>query len=346
MHARGHRSTFCFMRMEGFLPGVPGSAGPESAEPHENIPPPQVLRYAEERLPRHFFRVSTDIRRQLEGGIETLEAAHARDTLLTKALLDLEWQQRTLRRLDTLRELVRQEPGIEGALARLRQRARAEDWPETEPALGLARKVERLRSRLEALSRMLLDMPVDRESSLVDNLARIEALLTRTIPTPVSPRERVLCQGRCRESFVPPAFLALFGVLVVIDIFERHLSSGVWSVLVGGVIILMLLLMALSSFGDSESGRFWLTGERLVWQPRRNEPIHIPLHAIRPGSVKRPIAESVRVGLVDGRHFLLRRLEDEDAERLVALLRLNCPASPPDESHAPVGQSEVSKDSF
>jgi hypothetical protein len=131
----------------------------------------------------------------------------------------------------------------------------------------------------------------------------------------------VLCQGNCQTPSVPPAFLALIGVLVVIDIFDRYLSFGVWSVLVGGVVILMLLLMALSFLGDPGSGRFWLTGERLVWQPRRSAPIHIPLHAIRPGGVERSASRSVRVGLVDGRHFLLKHLEDEDAGRLVALLR-------------------------
>ncbi|WP_375768332.1 hypothetical protein NR798_42735 [Archangium gephyra] len=271
--------------------------------------------------------MSVDIRRQLEGGIETLEVAHARYVLLEKALLALEWQQETLRRLDTLRELVRQESGVVEALARLRQRARAEQWPETELALGLARKVERLRSRLEALTRKHLDIPADRESRLVDDLARIEQLLTWTMAAPLSPGERVLCQGGCPQRGPLPWFLvpyilgAMFGVWVWLLFFSRAIILR--------VVLMVLPESLVRDLLDRGPARFWLTGTRLVWRPAWCAPIHIPLHAIRPGGIERPFSDSVRVTLVDRRYFLLRPLGEEDARRLVALLRLNCPASPP-----------------
>ena len=328
---------------QGVLPNAPERGGLEVPPPRpEGIPPLPALRYGQERLRRRSFRVSPDIRCQLEGGIETLELALARYALLEKALLSWEWQQQTLRRLYTLRSLVRQEPEIQEALVHLHQRARSEDWPETAPALGLARKVERLRSRLEALTYQRLDMPADREFRLVDRLAHMEQLLSWTIPPPVSSEERVLRQGTCERTSVPRAFLGLAGVFLVIKLFERVALPAVWTVLSGGITILFFLLLLLSGFNGRGPGRFWLTRKRLVWQPPRSEPIHIPLQAIRPGGVERPGPRFVRVGLVDGRHFLIESLEDEDAEVLAALLKLHCPASPPGESHEPVHREDSS----
>jgi hypothetical protein len=325
--------------MQGLPPGVRGSAGPEGRGPEpEGIPLPPELRYAKDRLPRHSFPVSTDVRYKLEGGIETLEAALARYAILEKALRSLAWQRKTLRRLDTLRELVRNEPAVEEALTRLHRRARAEDWLDTEPALGLARKVEQLRSSLEALTRKHLDMPADRESRLVDNLARIEQRLIRTVAPPLSSEERVLEQGACLPWKTPPPFLVLIGMLIVIDFFDSVLPESEWNALITGVVLMMFIVGFLPSSRprvliDRRPGGFWLTEKRLVWRPRWGATIHIPFHAIRPGGVERLSSQSVRVHLVDGRYVFLKPLVERDAERLVAFLNSQCPASRPGESH-------------
>lgn len=421
------------MRMQESLPDVPGSVGPEAAGPRGGLPPLRKSQLARERLPRP-STVSQDIRRQLEGGIETLETAHARYALVEKALRARQWQQKTLRRLDTLRTLVREEPGIVEALARLHQRARAEAWSGTEPALGLARKVERLRSRLEALARKHLELPADWEFRLVDGLARLERLLSRTIAAPVSAEEQVLHQGSVLPMFELPRFLMVLGffagmesisryvsdsaffrslsqsprfptnmMLIMASIsllgwcamvtvsqvlrilahrvlpdgkplswrpprwsepIDRHLfaiyirrqlrfpvrmrwvhgrnpftlrddedarrfaarvrqwpAKGVWFLPVKLFAMLMCLpeILYLELHGRF-SGRFWLTGKRLVWRPPWRAPIHIPLDAIRLGGIRRLSGRRVKVSLVDGRHFRLAPLHEEDADRLVTRL--------------------------
>jgi hypothetical protein len=81
-------------------------------------------------------------------------------------------------------------------------------------------------------------------------------------------------------------------------------------------------------FQYRRSGRFWLTEERLVWQPTGKNPIHIPLHAIAPGGVRLHSVRSVGVRLVDGRSFHLDYIQG--AERLVSLLEQHCPTARPD----------------
>jgi hypothetical protein len=271
------------------------------------------------------FPVSKDIRRQLEGGIETLEAAHARYVFLEKVLSGRRWQQRTLRRLDALRELVRQEPVIEEALARLHQRTRTENWPRTEPALELARKVEKLRSRLEALTHRHLDMPANWECRLMDNLARIEQRLTETIAPPVSPEERVLHQGPIRALDTLQSILVMIGILVTLHFASEAFFLLRWCAFLAAFRILYRELYR------PYSGWFWLTGKRLVWRSSEwRAPIHLPLHAIRPGGVRLRSSNHVEVELVDRRHFHLELIEDENAEQLVAMLKQHVPTSRPD----------------
>ena len=196
---------------------------PQAARPRPlGLPPLPEFRPEKERLPRHAFRVSTDIRHGLEGGIETLEEVHARYTLLERALCAKRWQEQTLRRMDALVELVRQEPRIKEALLRVHRRARQEDWPDTEPALGLAWKVDRLRFRLESLAREHLDMPAADASRLGDILAYLGQFLTQAIADPVSSEETVVFQG----AFLPTCGLSFLPNLVMVAVI--FLESGSW----------------------------------------------------------------------------------------------------------------------
>ncbi len=300
-------------------------------EPREHLPPLPKPRVEEERLLTTGAPVSVDVRRQLEGAIETLEAAHARYAFLEKLLRRKQWQQQVLARLDTLRELVRQEPEVDEALARLHQRARVEGWPETEPALVLAREVEGLRSRLEVLMSQQRVIPEAREGRLAERLTHLDRVLAQTIAPPITPEEKVLHQGEfLRPSRIPPLLMMIGALAAIASQQDEWQLVEVHLLMMGSSLVTPFLTSLREALQRRRSGRFWLTGKRLVWQPTKREPIHLPLHAIRPGGVRRLSNKSVEVRLVDG---LTVRLEFiEGVTQLVTLLEQHRPAALQDES--------------
>lgn len=241
----------------------------KGAEPHPaGIPPLPELPPAMELPPGHATPVSSDLRRGLEGGIETLEVARARYALLRKSLRGRRWRERTAQRLEALRELIRQEPEVEDALARLYRRAQREHWPGTEPALGLARKVERLRSRLRVLTCERLRMRAHGEPRLVENLAHIEQLLSQTMAAPVSSEERVLHQGAF--SLGRPGPRTYFILMTLLGL-PPNLGP-----------VRLLLLMGCSIMMVRSGSRAPLAEEIWLWRfPRWREPISVHLHSIR-----------------------------------------------------------------
>ena len=280
--------------------------------------------------------MSTDIRRQLEGGIETLELAHARYVLLETALREKHWQEAVQERLDTLGELIRQEPECEEALARLLQRARVERWPETEPAYALVRELELLRTRLEALTRRLLGMPARLKARLGEVLARLHQLLARTLAPPVSSEELLLQQGTFKlDTTATLLLLPLLCFLPMLLVFCMGFvaSGGLWlTVQLVCSLTIPFLPFVCQMFQRRLSGRFWLTQKRLVWQPTGRDALHIPLHAICPGGVQLRSTGSVEVHLVDGRQLRLDFIRG--AKQLVALLERYGPSSRPVASRA------------
>ncbi|WP_309896204.1 hypothetical protein [Archangium sp.] len=246
-----------------------------------------------------------------------------------------------LARLELLREQLRQEPELEQALACVRQRARVEEWPDTEPALVLARGVEKCRTRLQALTHERLGRPTARES-FAERLARLHQVLAQTIAAPVSSEERVLHHGAF-EAYTPTpirlilrvlSYFLLFGVgaqVVLYSVIGAIVSINGYGSLFRLILMFNVLgwvMMRLASLPFllylwelcqyRRSGRFWLTPERLVWHPTGKDPIHIPLQAISPGGVRLRSARSVEVRLVDGRVVRLHHIHG--AERLVTWL--------------------------
>jgi hypothetical protein len=276
--------------------------------------------------------VSTDIRRQLEGGIETLELAHARYVLLEKAMRETHWQEAVQERLDTLVELIRQELECEEALARLLHRARVERWPEMEPAHALVRELELLRTRLEALTRRRLGMPARSKARLGEVLARLHQLLARTLAPPVSSEELLLQQGAFKlDTTATLLLLPLLCFVPMLLVFCTGFvaSGGLWLTLSQLVCSLTIpfLPFICQLLQRRLSGRFWLTQKRLVWQPTGRDAIHIPLYAICPGGVHLRFTGSVEVRLVDGRQLRLDFIRG--AKQLVALLERYGPSSRP-----------------
>lgn len=280
------------LRVSGSLPTEPA--------PWLQTPPPR-------EKPRRTPRASEDIRRQLEGGLEVLEAAHAHYTTLEKALQEPRWKLNLRLRLDMLREARRQEPALEEALERLHHRARSEGWAGTEAALALAYEVEGLRGRLVTLASSQLGPPEDPEAPVTRWLERLEGCVAQSLPAPLAPGEKLLCSGRFSPSLSMPGLLLLVAFSFAYGGHsvgshgegETHGSGGWWGIL--------LFFTALCFWNQYlRSGRFWLTESRLIWLPTRGDPLQVSLHDIRRANgsgfryPKSGYPKSVKVEMADG----------------------------------------------
>jgi hypothetical protein len=304
------------LQVQPRLPGTPSRE--DTPPPLTSAPPsiPLVTRLRERWAPNTLLPVSADIRRQLEGGIEVLEEARTRYARLARMLKKRRWQSRVQARLEVLREGIRQEPVVLETLTRLDHRARAEAWPDTEPALVLAGEVRRLRTRLEALTRERLGAPTTPEANLMEKLAGLEQLLSKTLASPLTAEETVLHQG----DFMPNTVLSTLGWWVGLGLWFFVLTQKLLAAILLYLLLTLLLPSLCKQLQRLLSGRFWLTQERLIWKPTGRDAIHIPLQAIPPEGIRLLSSGHVRLELVDGRCFRLAFIEG--AERLVSLLKL------------------------
>jgi hypothetical protein len=261
---------------------------------------------------------SEDVRRQLEGGLEILEAAHAHYTALEEVLQAPRWKLRLRSRLETLRETIRQEPALVEALERLHHRARSEAWAANEPALVLAQEVEELRARVGALTSRQLGPPEEPQAALARRLGRLERSVIQSLPAPLAPGEKLVCSGGFSPSLLMPAVLLLLGFSVAhcgsaVGIRGGGMpGSGVWW---GAWLLLTALCLWLQY---RRSGRYWLTENRLIWLPTRGDPLEVsPLDIRAPsgGGLRAP--RCVKVRLADGNilqlAFISRAVFLEDA---------------------------------
>ncbi|QRK08932.1 hypothetical protein JQX13_01800 [Archangium violaceum] len=248
---------------------------------------------------------SSDIRRQLEGRFDALEAARKPYAELEGLLRSWKWERLLHANLELLREVTRQEPVLEELLVRFHKRAEAEGWPEETPELRLSRELEARRQRLGGLIHERLRWS-EREGTLAEALGQLAQHVLQGIPSPLHARERLLFRGAFRPSLKSPFW---FSLAIPLSLHSYPSAGALW------------LLMALLWFGLQyrRSGNCWLTQERLVWKPRRGQPVQVLLRSIPPQGLRR-ILDSVRVEVEDGFPVQLESLTD--AERLITLMEL------------------------
>ncbi|MFL5357286.1 hypothetical protein [Archangium sp.] len=227
-----------------------------------------------------------DVRRQLEGRLETVEAARARYASLESLLSGSGWKRHLREHPEALQAVLRQEPAFEEAQARIQRRTQTDQWPEDLPVLATVRETRALRARLEALvhKRLRSLSRVSSTASLVEALARLERIVLEPMPLePMAGEVRVL-EGDSAETRAP---FILFPA-ILLGLMATHFVGGL------GAFVMMLLLIASVFFTVARSGRFWLTNERFVWKPLVGEPVQIPLRSI-PADGIRSTPFSVRV---------------------------------------------------
>jgi hypothetical protein len=258
---------------------------------------------------------SEDLRRQLEGRWEIIEAAQRRYATLEKRLRGVSWKRR-LRAQDSLfQEVLNQEGPLEEALGRARRRMELEGWPDTLLALEPIRDVARRRERIGGLVRKRLSelsVPVG-TPELLKELALLRSVLQeRPSPALASDEPRILEMKR--NASIPPPLVLLFVLLVPI--------LGMVSTVAGPLPLLLVAALFVSLIGlyVARAGEFRLTGERLTWKPVVGEPVSVALRSIRPGGIR--VDRLARTVHVEGDRIVNVRYA-EPVEQLAALLELH-----------------------
>ncbi len=207
-----------------------------------------------------------------------LEAASERYRALSTMLRGRGWKAKLRLRSVLLEESIRQEPAVLEALANLKRRA------EREPEGTAGTRLQELDRTRDALSADIhRRLPVDALPELVHRLEWLKSRVLRPLPLPPGEGERVLLEG---NAFLPPFGMSL-GIVTVAVALLRFAGPGA----AAGLLALFAVITWL------RSGRYWLTSERLLWQPRRGEPEQVSLAAIREGSIRfNPFTDTLKVG--------------------------------------------------
>ncbi|HEX5746532.1 MAG TPA: hypothetical protein VFZ09_09825 [Archangium sp.] len=216
------------------------------------------------------------MRRQLEGRVEVVEASRERYAALESLLSGARWKRRLRAQPGALDAVLRHEAAFHEAMERIQHRARVDGWPVHSPVLAMSRDVWMLRSRLEALVRKRLDelAPVSGAPSLVEELTRLDRLVSEAIPLEPIPGEVRLLEGDTADAaFALRLYVSIIGALALGPAAHR----------LGGeplAFALLSLLVANIVHGVLRSGRYWLTSKRLVWRPYTGEPVQLSLRSI------------------------------------------------------------------
>lgn len=253
-----------------------------------------------------------DMRRQLEGRLETVEAARARYASLESLLSGSRWKRHLRGHPEALQAVLRQEPVFEEAQARIQRRAQTDQWPEESPVLATVRETRALRARLEALvhKRLRALSRVSGAPSLVEALSRLEAVVLEPMPLELMAGEVRVLEG---DSAEPGGMFLLFPTIFLVMV-ATHFVDGL------GAAALLLMLIASVVYTVARSGRFWLTNERLVWKPLVGEPVQLPLRSIPPDGI-RSSAFSVRVEGERTLHLLQSKKQQVDLGAVLEVQR-------------------------
>jgi hypothetical protein len=258
---------------------------------------------------------SEDLRLQLEGRLEIIEAARKRYATLEKQLRGLAWKRRLRAQTDLLREVIDQEDPLDEALTRARRRGEVEGWPESLPALEPLREVVRRREHVGMLVRKrLTELAVPPDApELRRDLTMLRSVLQEPPILMPAPEETRILEMR-RNTSIPPPLLVL--ILLVVPLLRVAL------VFMGPTSALLALGLFSASIAltFARAGEFWLTSDRLVWKPVFGRPVSVSLRSIRSGGIQvERLSRGVRV---QGDRIVHVRYA-EPVEKLAALLEMH-----------------------
>lgn len=229
-----------------------------------------------------------DVRVQLEGRAEVLEAALRREATLESVLSGPGWKRRWRKQPRLVAEWLEQEAAVEEALERTRRRARVEGWSDTLPVMEGLRELEARRERLKTLVRERLSklVAVSGPPVLKVELARLDGLVGKRTALSLEPGEVLLFQA---DRLSPVSSGKAPPVLISMALFYWGLYVLFLGVLKGNKtwagVVLTAFIIAPLFWVWARSGRIWMTSQRLLWMPTLGEAVSVPLSTIAPGGV-------------------------------------------------------------
>lgn len=261
-----------------------------------------------------------DVRVQLEGRVEVLEAALRRDAILESVLSGPGWKRRWREQPMLVPEWLGQEATVEEALERVSRRARVEGWADTLPVMEGLRELEACRERLKALVRKRLSRLVSVTGApvLKVELARLDRLVRKRARLSLEPGEELLFQAArslptTLGHRVPRALLLLYTYAYVL----LHSLLGMsWA-----LVALVALMLPPVFWLWARSGRVWMTSKRLLWMPALGEAVSVPLSTIVPGGVQLGVGPAFDLKVDGEPRFQMSELVG--AEALATLLELH-----------------------
>ncbi|NTX65755.1 hypothetical protein HUA74_34355 [Myxococcus sp. CA051A] len=229
-----------------------------------------------------------DVRVQLEGRAEVLEAALRRAATLEAVLRGRGWKRRWRAHPTLVSEWLAEEATVEEALERTSRRARVEGWSDTLPVMEGLRELEARRERLKTLVRARLSrlVHVSGPPVLKVELARLDGLVGKRATMTLEPGEVLLFQadrlspvssGQTLPLLVSMALL-YWGLYVLLLALLRGNGSRAGVALVAFIVAPLFVAWA-------RAGRVWMTSRRLLWMPTFGETVSVPLATIAPGGV-------------------------------------------------------------
>jgi hypothetical protein len=247
------------------------------------------------------------LRRQLEGGLEVLEAASSRYRELSTMLLGKHWKPRLRQNAALLEAALAEETSLPEVLTRLQRRAERElEGPG--PASRFLRQFGEEREKLSHAMARRLSL---NEGTLAERLGRLKAIVLKPLPLPPGEGELRLMEGSTLLlSHGASMVLVMILLLCALPVLNPH-PKGWW--------LAVPLLGALWAFFSTRAGHYWLTSERLLWQPRQGDPVQVLLPSIGESRLRVDSSSStVTVGAPGG--LVLRHVPR--ASELAALLSI------------------------
>jgi hypothetical protein len=258
---------------------------------------------------------SEDLRRQLEGRLEIIEAARQRYATLEKQLRGVAWKRRLRNQTDFLLEVTAQEAPLDEALNRARRRGEVEGWPESLPALEPLRDVLRRREHVGTLVRKrLIELGVPPDAhDLRKDLTTLRSVLQEPPVLMPAPEETRILEMSRNTSIPPPLLVLIFLVVPLLRVAVAFMGPA-------AVLVVLGLFSTLIALIVSRAGEFWLTSNRLVWKPVIGKPVSVSLRSIRSGGIQvERLARGVRV---QGDR-IVHVWYAEPVEKLAALLEMH-----------------------
>ncbi|MFZ5468671.1 MAG: hypothetical protein ACOZIN_04460 [Myxococcota bacterium] len=215
--------------------------------------------------------------------MERLEAIEHQMREASAQLRSPKWRTELFKVPYAVDAIVRSAAALEADLERARK-LQAQD--PSEDLLTLLKRVEQ--ARLDLLASARKRTGPKPPNSLEPLMRDVQRRAHAELPRPLDPGEHVVMSGGFTRQWwkASLAYGAGFGLMPVLTGFALELGAGVanaaWLAAVPG----LLAAFATSVLFRREAGRYVLTTRRLIHEPRRADPVDVPLSAIPPGAVR------------------------------------------------------------